>query len=260
MSEKQKIEDFSIKIREQRPLVHCITNHVTVNDCANILLAVGASPTMAHHPLEVEEITQGCHSLVCNLGATDDYEAMLIAVSAAGKAGHPIVLDPVGVGASTFRREQCWKMINTSQISCIRGNLSEIRALSENQTTAAGVDAQEDTQTLEEKDKLVMEFSKRVGSIVVVSGEVDIVSDGVQCVHIMTGSPMMAKVTGCGCMSSALIGAYLAVENSMEAVVVACTMMGRCGELAEQSTKEMRGGTMTFRMQLIDEMSKGKRY
>ncbi len=256
MSEKQKIKDFSIKIREQKPLVHCITNHVTVNDCANALLAIGASPTMAHHPLEVEEVTHGCHSLVCNLGATDDYEAMLLATRVAGKAGHPIVIDPVGVGCSSFRREHFWKMIKASSISCIRGNLSEIKALWDNQATAAGVDAAEDTQTLEEKDRLLIEFSKKVGCIVVASGETDIVSDGVQCVHITNGSSMMTKVTGCGCMSSALIGAYLAVEESIEAVAAACTRMGRCGELAEQRTKELQGGTMIFRMQLIDELSK----
>ena len=256
MNKEHKIEDFSIEIREQRPFVHCITNPVTVNDCANILLAVGASPTMAHHPLEVEEVTQGCHSLVCNLGATDDYEAMLIAVGVAGKAGHPIVVDPVGVGCSRFRREQFWKMIKQSRIACIRGNLSEIRALWDNQATTLGVDAAEDMQTLEEKDRLVIEFSKKVGSIVVASGETDIVSDGVQCVHITNGSNLMTKVTGCGCMSSALIGAYLAVENRVEAVVAACTRMGRLGELAEQRTKEVGGGTMTFRMLLIDEISK----
>lgn len=253
---KYKIKDFSIKIREQRPLVHCITNHVTINDCANILLAVGASPTMAHHPLEVEEVTQGCHSLVCNLGATDDYEAMLIAADAAGKAGHPIVIDPVGVGGSGFRREQFWKMIKSSKISCIRGNISEIRALLYNQGTVVGVDAAEDIQTLEEKDRLVMEFSKKAGSIVVASGETDIVSDGMQCVHITSGSHLMTKVTGCGCMSTALIGAYMTIENSIEAVVAACIRMCRCGELAEQRTKEMQGGTMTFRMQLMDEISK----
>lgn len=250
------MRDFSNKIKEQRPLIHCITNHVTVNDCANILLAVGASPTMAHHPIEVEEVTQGCHSLVCNLGATDDYEAMLIAASAAGKAGHPIVVDPVGVGGSGFRREQFWKLTQVSQLTCVRGNLSEIRALSDNQTTVAGVDAQEDTLVMEEKDRLVMEFSKKVGSIVVASGETDIISDGVQCIHISNGSPMMTKVTGCGCMSSVLLGAYLAVESSIEAVVEACTVMGRCGELAELRTKQLQGGTMTFRMLLIDEMSK----
>lgn len=147
-------------------------------------------------------------------------------------------------------------MIKQSRIACIRGNLSEIRALWDNQATTLGVDAAEDMQTLEEKDRLVIEFSKKVGSIVVASGETDIVSDGVQCVHITNGSNLMTKVTGCGCMSSALIGAYLAVENRVEAVVAACTRMGRLGELAEQRTKELGGGTMTFRMLLIDEISK----
>lgn len=253
---KDKIRELSIKIQEQRPLIHCITNHVTVNDCANILLAAGASPTMAHHLKEVEEVTQGCDSLVCNLGATDDYEAMLIAAKAADKSGHPIVIDPVGVGGSVFRREQFWKLTEVSHPTCIRGNMSEIQALSHNKTIVTGVDAANDGLTLAEKDRLVTEFSKKAGCIIVASGAIDIISDGTQCIHVNAGTPLMTKITGSGCMSSALIGAYLAVEKSIESVASACTVMGRCGELAEQATKKCQGGTMTFRMLLIDEMSK----
>lgn len=253
---KDKIRELSIKIKEQRPLIHCITNHVTVNDCANILLAVGALPTMAHHSKEVEEVTQGCDSLVCNLGATDDYEAMLIAVKAAERSGHSIVIDPVGVGGSGFRREQFWKLTEVSHPACVRGNMSEIQALAHNKTIVTGVDAAKDGLALAEKDRLVMEFSKKTGSIVVASGAIDIISDGTQCIHVSAGTPLMTKITGSGCMLSALIGAYLAVENSVEAVASACTIMGRCGEMAEQATRKCQGGTMTFRMLLIDEMSK----
>lgn len=252
----EKMLEYFKKVQESRPLIHCITNHVTVNDCANILLAAGASPTMAHHPKEVAEVTQGCHSLVCNLGATDDYEAMLIAAKAAEKVGHPIVIDPVGVGGSSFRREQFWKLTEVSHPACIRGNISEILALAGNQGTVTGVDAATDELTLVEKDILVKEFSRRIGAIVVISGAVDIISDGTKCIHITNGTPVMTRITGCGCMSSVLIGAYLTIENSIEAVASACAAMGICGELAEARMKEQQGGTMTFRLQLIDQMSK----
>lgn len=243
------------RVRDKRPLVHCITNHVTVNDCANLLLAAGASPTMAHHLMEVEEVTQGCDSLVCNLGATDAYEAMRLAAKSAYHAGHPIVIDPVGVGGSSFRREQFAQLLTLARPACVRGNLSEIQALAGNQTTVTGVDAAADMLTQEEKDSLVKEFSKKIGSIVVASGAVDIISDGEQCIHVTNGTPQMTRITGSGCMSTALIGAYLAAENSISAVVSACTMMGIGGELAEKRMKEQEGGTMTFRLQLIDQIS-----
>ena len=257
MGEKNaKMLELCKKVQESRPIIHCITNHVTVNDCANMLLAAGASPTMAHHPKEVAEVTQGCHSLVCNLGATDDYEAMLVAAKAADEAGHPIVIDPVGVGGSSFRREQFWKLTDVSCSTCIRGNFSEIQALSENQATITGVDAAADELTLEERERVVKALSRRLGCMVVASGAVDIISDGERCIHITNGTPVMTRITGCGCMSSVLIGAYLAVENSIEAVASACAAMGICGELAEKRMTEQQGGTMTFRTQLIDEMSK----
>lgn len=252
---RQKIWDLCSQVQGSRPLIHCITNYVTMNDCANILLAAGASPTMAHHPKEVAEVTQGCNSLVCNLGATDDYEAMLVAVKAAKEAGHPIVIDPVGVGGSSFRREQFWKLLELAKPTCVRGNLSEIQALVENRTTVTGVDAAADILTLEKKDSLVKSFSKKIGCIVTASGAVDIISDGEQCLHVVYGTPELTRITGCGCMSSALIAAYLAAENSIEAVASACAVMGICGELAEEKTKEQQGGTMTFRVQLIDQIS-----
>ena len=138
---KKYIAELYNKIQEERPIIHCITNAVTVNDCANILLAAGASPTMAHHPLEVEEITAGTKALVCNFGAIADYEAMEKAARVAGELGHAIVIDPVGVSGSSYRREKCQMLIENIHPTCIRGNYSEIRALMEHCSTATGVDS-----------------------------------------------------------------------------------------------------------------------
>ena len=140
ISEKYIAELYN-KIQEERPIIHCITNAVTVNDCANILLAAGASPTMAHHPLEVEEITAGTKALVCNFGAIADYEAMEKAGRVADELGHAIVIDPVGVSGSSYRREKCQMLIENIHPTCIRGNYSEIRALMEHCSTATGVDS-----------------------------------------------------------------------------------------------------------------------
>ena len=127
--EAGKIAELHHEIKKTRPVIHCITNAVTVNDCANILLAAGASPTMAHHPLEVEEITEGAAALVCNLGAIADFEAMEKAGKKADEMGHAIVLDPVGISGSTYRRMKCQTLIKEIHPTCSRGNYSEIRAL-----------------------------------------------------------------------------------------------------------------------------------
>jgi hydroxyethylthiazole kinase len=246
-------------IQDKRPLVHCITNIVTVNDCANIVLAAGASPTMAHHPLEVAEISAGCDCLVCNMGAMENYEAMQIAGKAANSASHPIVIDPVGASGASYRREQTQKLIVQLKPSIIRGNLSEIRALASDRRTQIGVDAAREDLTMSgdfaTSITIVKEYAQRTQSIVIASGAVDIISDGTQTCTVSNGSTYMAKITGSGCMESALLGAFLGAGDSFASAVAACTVMGICGELAERKTKEQGGGTMTFRMHLIDAVS-----
>lgn len=133
--------DIFSKIAEKKPIIHCITNIVTVNDCANVLLAIGASPVMAHHEMEVKEITSGSDALVCNMGAIENFEAMLIAGRKADSLGHPVVIDPVGVASSSYRRSLCLKLIEECHPTCIRGNVSEIKALALDETISKGVDA-----------------------------------------------------------------------------------------------------------------------
>ena len=167
------------RMQQKAPLVHCITNIVTVNDCANILLAAGARPTMAHHEAEVQEVTGGCEALVCNLGATENYHAMELAAAESIKEKHPVIIDPVGAGGSSFRREQIEKLLSYGNIAAIRGNASEMRAVFENCRTVTGVDV--GVEDLIHSEKLIeaaRRFSKEHDCVSIISGEKDIITDG----------------------------------------------------------------------------------
>ena len=251
------VDKFYIEIKKQHPVIHCITNTVTVNDCANILLAIGASPVMAHHPLEVAEITEGPSALVCNMGAIADYEAMLAAGHRAKELDHPVIIDPVGVAGSSYRRTMCRSLIQSLRPTCIRGNYSELRALMQNRKTAAGVDAApEDAVTTNEQwISDLKAYARTEQMIVIASGETDIITDGMTVYLCHNGDPLMAKITGSGCMSSCLLGTFMGIEASLESAASCCAFMGIAGELAASRTHQWEGGTMTFRMKLIDAVS-----
>ena len=251
------VDKFYMEIKKQHPVIHCITNTVTVNDCANILLAIGASPVMAHHPLEVADITEGTSALICNMGAIADYEAMLATGHRAKELGHPVITDPVGVAGSSYRRAQCQALIQALRPTCIRGNYSELRALMQNRKTAAGVDAApEDASTTNDKFISDLKTYARIEQMIVIaSGKTDIITDGTTVYLCHNGDPLMAKITGSGCMSSCLLGAFMGVEASLESAASCCAFMGIAGELAASRTHQCEGGTMTFRMKLIDAVS-----
>lgn len=238
-------------IQKKCPIIHCITNIVTVNDCANILLAAGASPTMARHPLEVEEITAGTNVLVCNLGAIADYEAMEKAGRVAHELNHAIVVDPVGISGSTYRREKCKELIRQIHPTCIRGNYSEIRALIEDHNTVTGVDASDRSLDIE----ALKQYAREQMMIVVASGKEDIITDGVTTYVCENGDAKMARITGSGCMSSVMAGAFLGAESSVHSAVACCAFVGIAGEYAARKTDDCGGGTMTFRNYFIDEIS-----
>lgn len=243
------------RIRENNPIVHCITNSVTVNDCANILLAVGASPIMAHHVKEVAEVSSNCDALVCNFGAIEDFEAMKIAAKTAVDCGHPVVIDPVGVGGIRYRREKFFELVHMIRPTCIRGNVSEIRALYEGTQTAKGVDVSREAISDHEIEDIAKKLSQQLHCIVVASGAVDRITDGDMVCRVAEGDAMMTCITGAGCMSSVLIAAFLCCYDGMEAATMACTLMGRCGRVAAEKTESAHRGTMSFRLQLIDEIS-----
>lgn len=248
--------DYIQLIKEKKPIIQCITNIVTVNDCANALLAIGASPTMAHHPEEMAEIQAGCDALVCNLGATECFDAMLEAAKQAKISGHPMVIDPVGCGGSTFRREFFKKLIELCKPACIRGNYSEIMALAKDAATATGVDCVGldvyATEDLRQIEQAASKLSVAVGCVVVATGEIDIIADGDKAEAVYGGDTLLKRITGAGCMASSLMGAYLAVDNSYDSIKACCVRMKKAGEEAARITREAGKGTMTFREKMID--------
>jgi hydroxyethylthiazole kinase len=225
------------KIRETSPLIHNITNSVVMNNTANALLALGASPVMAHAVDEVEEMTGIARALVINIGTLSEtwVQAMVLAVRRAGELGIPVILDPVGAGATSYRTATCHDLIDAVPPTVIRGNASEIMALVTEEAKTKGVDSSDPSSAaLEAAQRL----SGNTGSVVCISGEVDyVVSDG-SVIQIENGHPMMARVTGLGCTATALCGAFTAVNTSFSvAVAGAMTVMGIAGEMGAESSR-----------------------
>ena len=245
-------------LQAKAPIVHSITNYVTVNDCANILLACGASPIMADDIGEVCDITSICSSLVINMGTLNSrtIESMVAAGKKANELNHPVVLDPVGAGASPLRNNTAMTLLKEVQFSVIRGNISEIKFLATGSGNTKGVDAAlADAVTADNIDTVIAlakAFSKTTGAVIAITGAIDIVADGNKTYIIKNGHAMMSRVTGTGCMLSALIGAYIGANSDdiLDATAAAVCAMGLCGELALTAK-----GTGSYRTGLIDAMS-----
>jgi hydroxyethylthiazole kinase len=255
------IETFK-NVRKKSPLVHCITNYVTVNDCANILLACGASPIMSDDVLEVEEITSICNALDINIGTLNQttIPAMMLAGKKANQLKLPVILDPVGTGASTLRTKTAQDLLNAINFTVIRGNISEIKALAYGNGSTKGVDANLADAITDKNlaDAIVFAktFAKKNGAVTVITGAIDIVANDTTAYIIRNGHPMMSGITGSGCMLTALIGAYLGANtaNPLEAAATAVISMGLSGELAYEKILTNGGGNATYRNYLIDEI------
>lgn len=258
------IEEILENVQEKKVLVHSITNYVTVNDCANIILASGSSPIMADDSQEVEDITSICSALVINIGTLNQrtIEAMILAGKRSNELGHPVILDPVGAGASEFRNNTTMKLLEEISFSVIRGNISEIKFIAEGSGTTKGVDADAaDMVTSDNIDSVIgfaKKLSKKTGAVIAITGARDIVADSDRACIIGNGHPMMSNVTGTGCMLTAVIGSYAGANPGrlLEATAAATAAMGLCGELAFERLQQLDGGTNTYRMLLIDFMSK----
>lgn len=236
------------KLRETAPLVHNITNFVVMNNTANALLAIGASPVMAHAPEEVEDMVGIASSLVINIGtlSRDWIQAMEMAMQAAAKRGIPIVFDPVGAGATAYRSKTCLDLLQRTAPSVIRGNASEIMALVDSRIQTRGVDSSAAASTAESAAEAL---SREYGCVVVVSGEADLVTDGTEKKYVRNGHAMMPKVTGLGCTATALIGAFAAINRDMLAAAShAMAVMGICGEIAAETS----AGPASLQTNLID--------
>lgn len=220
-------------VREKSPLVHNITNYVAMNFSANALLAAGASPVMAHAAEEVAEMALMAGALVINIGTLDAgwVEAMAAAGKAKHEAGGIVVLDPVGVGATSYRTETAWRIIYECHPDIIRGNASEIMALLNAGIRSKGVDSS--CSSSDAVDSAVM-LAERTGAIVVISGETDYITDGKRVETIRNGSRMMPYVTAMGCTASSMVGAFAAVNPSslLDASLHAMALMGVAGEIA----------------------------
>ncbi len=246
-------------MKKNPSLVHCITNYVTVNDVANIILASGASPIMADDKMEVEDITSICTSLVINIGTLNErtIESMILAGKKANELGHPVVFDPVGAGASIFRTRTAQKLIQEIRFSVIRGNISEIKTLCYGSGTTMGVDADEADAVSEDNMKSIIamtqELSAATGAVIAITGAIDLVVDCKNAYAVYNGNADMARITGTGCMLDGVIGGFAGSnqENILDAVVAAIAAMGLCGEYA----KERCYGTSSMKMYLIDAMS-----
>lgn len=250
-------------VRSSVPLVHCITNYVTVNDVANVVLACGGAPIMADDSNETADITAICGGLNINIGTLNarTIESMLIAGKKANELDHITVLDPVGAGASKFRTDTTFQLLKEINFSVIRGNISEIKTVYAGSGTTQGVDADVSDavteENLEEATQFAKELSKKTKAIIAITGAIDIVADEKMAYIIRNGHPIMSKITGTGCMLTSIITAF-AVANSkniLEATATAVICEGLAGEMAYERMQAMKGGTSTFRMCLIDAIS-----
>lgn len=260
---KEKMEQILYHVKEKSPLVHFITNYVTVNDCANICLACNASPIMADEESEVEDIVSICSSLLLNIGTLNQrtVSSMLTAGRKANMKNKPIIFDPVGAGATTYRSEVVKLFLNELDISVIKGNISEIKNLFGGFHDTKGVDAANTDliteETLEEAIRFARELSIMTGAVIVITGPIDVISDSKETYICRNGHSFMSRVTGIGCMMggviASLVGANL--NQPLLATTTAVCMMGICGELAYEKMCQLGLGTGMFRSLIIDFMS-----
>lgn len=246
-------------VRNTVPLVHNITNYVTVNDVANVLLACGGSPIMSDEPLDVADITSICGGLNLNIGTLNErsIQGMFVAGKRANELSHPVLLDPVGAGASKLRTETAVKIMEEIDLTVIRGNISEIKTLALGSGTTKGVDADvADAVTEESLDDavaFVKAFAKSSGSIVAITGAIDLVADAEKCFVIRNGRPEMGKITGTGCQLSGMMTAFVVAnpDQKLEAAAAAVCTMGLAGEIGFSRMQEGDGNS-TYRNRIID--------
>jgi hydroxyethylthiazole kinase len=259
----EKLTGIFEAVRKAGPLVHCITNYVTVNDVANMLLACGASPIMADDAAEAAGITSICSATYINIGTLNarTIDSMLSAGKRAEELHHPVVLDPVGAGASPFRTGTVSRLMDAVHFTVIKGNMSEIKTIAQGSGTTRGVDADAaDTVTEENLDAaagFVRSLAIRTGSVIAVTGAVDIISGGEKTYICRNGHPMLKSITGSGCMLGAVAASFCAANpgSPAEAAAAAVSAVGLCGERAYHKTAEEGAGTGSFRAYLLDAMS-----
>ncbi|HEY5583906.1 MAG TPA: hydroxyethylthiazole kinase [Ruminiclostridium sp.] len=254
-----EVAEILSEVRDKKPLIHNITNYVTVNDCANAVLAIGASPIMADDIDEAADITAISSALVINIGTLNQrtVEAMLCSAKKANELGIPIVFDPVGAGASTFRNKTTETILLNVKISILRGNMSEISFIAGLGATAKGVDAAENDIKSNNGVAIATAVSQKLGCVVAITGEIDIISDGERVVKISNGHKMLSNVTGTGCMTTALVGSFCGATNDYFAAAIGgVASMGIAGEIAFEKAGDE--GIGSFHIAILDAISQLK--
>ena len=256
---QQVLKTMLENVRAKTPLVHNITNYVTVNDVANVLLAAGGSPIMSDDADDVEDIMSICGGLNINIGTLNKntIPSMFLAGKKANELGHIVLLDPVGAGASRLRTDTANRLMQGVRFDAVRGNISEIKTLCTGSGSTKGVDADAvDAVTeanLDDGVQLVKTFAQRAGCIVAVTGAIDLVSDGERCWCIRNGRAEMSRITGTGCQLSALMTAFLVAnpDHKLDAAAAAVCMMGLAGEIG-WANMQPGDGNSTYRNRIID--------
>lgn len=256
---EQVLKTMLENVRAKSPLVHNITNYVTVNDVANVLLAAGGSPIMSDDADDVEDITSICGGLNINIGTLNKntIPSMFLAGKKANALGHIVLLDPVGAGASRLRTDTANRLMQEVRFDAVRGNISEIKTLCTGSGSTKGVDADAvDAVTeanLDDGVQLVKAFAQKTGCIVAVTGAIDLVSDGERCWCIRNGRAEMSRITGTGCQLSGLMTAFLVAnpDRKLDAAAAAVCMMGLAGEIG-WANMQPGDGNSTYRNRIID--------
>ena len=246
-------------VRKNVPLVHNITNYVTVNDVANVLLACGGSPIMSDEPEDVEDITTICGGLNINIGTLNksSIEGMYRAGRRASELGHVVLLDPVGAGASALRTNTAVGLMDEIRFTAIRGNISEIKTLALGSGTTKGVDADVADAVTEDSLDSAVKFAKdlasKTGSVIAITGAIDLVADADRCYVIRNGRPEMGRITGTGCQLSGMMTAFLVAnpDAPLDAAAAAVCAMGLAGEIGWSRMQEGDGNS-TYRNRIID--------
>lgn len=239
------------RVARKSPLIHCITNPISINQCANAILSVGAKPIMAEHPKEVCEITGKADALMLNIGNITDarMESVMLSIRKAKEKSIPVLLDVVGISCSKLRREYVNGLFKMAVPSVVKGNYSEIIALYDEQYSSSGVDA-DNSLDIRYVEKAIKKIATKYKTIVLATGKTDIITDGNRVTYVRNGTLQLACVTGTGCMLGALCAAFMSVLPPFAATISACCYLGICGELAKTDK-----GNGSFMVNLIDKIS-----
>ncbi|VYT08685.1 hydroxyethylthiazole kinase [Campylobacter ureolyticus] len=257
--ENEEIKTYLNNLKEKNPLIHCITNYVTVNDVANSLIAIGASPVMTDEPSESGEITAISNGLLINLGTLNlnTIKAMQNSIKIANSLNLPVVLDPVGVGASTLRNETAINLLKEYKFSIIKGNISEIKFLNGEKSIAKGVDAslKDLNDDILNRVNLAKELSTKTDAAIVITGKIDVVAFENEAYLLKNGSSLMGKFSGSGCILGGICAAFLASNtNPLKSAIMGVLAECIAGELVRGKNVLSDMGSMKFKNGLIDEI------